>query len=78
MKLKTVKNIFYTLSVIISVMLVIMLIKQAFGYIYIIIGIAIAMLVFLSMFWRCPKCRKALGRIGKYDFCQHCGTKLDT
>ena len=78
MKLKTVKTISYILSGIISAMLVIMLIMQAFAYVYIVIVIAIAMVVFLSMFWRCPNCRKALGRIGKYDFCQHCGTKLDT
>ena len=78
MKLKTVKTIFYILSGIISVMLVIMLIMQAFGYVYIVIGIAVAAVVFSSMFWRCPKCSKALGRMGKYDFCQHCGTKLDT
>ena len=78
MKLKTVKTIFYILSGIISVMLVFALIMQAFGYAYIVIGIAIATVVFLSMFWRCPNCRKAIGRIGKYEFCQHCGTKLDT
>jgi len=78
MKLKTVKTIFYILSGIISVLLVTMLIMQTFGYVYIVIGIAIASVVFLSVFWRCPKCSKVLGRIEKYDFCQHCGTKLDT
>ena len=78
MKLKTVKTIFYILSGIISFMLVIALIMQVFVYVYIVIGIAIAAVVFTSIFWRCPNCRKALGRIGKYDFCHHCGTKLYT
>jgi len=78
MKLKTVKTLFYVLTGIISIMLVVMLIMQVFVYVYIAIGIAIATVVFLSMFWRCPNCRKAIGRIGKYEFCQHCGTKLNT
>ena len=43
----------------------------------IMIGLLITLCVFMIGFWRCPDCGRGLGRLGKYEYCSHCGTKLD-
>lgn len=37
----------------------------------------IAALVFLYNYWRCPICKKPLGRIKKGKYCPNCGKELN-
>lgn len=44
--------------------------------IYIIIGVFIAVVAFSFFNWRCPACKKYLGRGLKHESCKNCGVRL--
>ena len=80
LKLKTVKAVCYTLLGIgIAIALTIQLVPEEFiavpGWIF--VGIMAVLSIFVGKFWRCPSCNKHLGKLGKYQFCSQCGSKLD-
>ena len=84
MKLKTVRLIcIIMLGILIAIPLLVALIKPAVtettGVIAIVIMavLIIAGFIFCGIFWCCPHCRRGLGRLYKYQFCSHCGAKLD-
>ena len=76
MELRKVKKICYALmgAAIVSAVLV-----PFFGVAPAIIAVvlAVAIGVFVSVNWRCPYCGRGLGRVGKFEYCPHCGEKLD-
>jgi hypothetical protein len=39
-------------------------------------AISMGGLLFTIMNWRCPACRKSLGRVSNPSTCKHCGVKL--
>ena len=46
------------------------------GFAYAAFVIGVVTVIFDSLFYRCPYCKKSLG--GSYgEFCPHCGRKLD-
>lgn len=43
---------------------------------YIVLGIAVVVLALSILLWRCPSCKKYLGRGTGLKSCQNCGVKL--
>ena len=76
MKLKKVMSVFQILACTSLLVFLFMPINEIVFF-CIGFGILLASVIFTSIFWRCPHCKKHLGRLGKYEYCYHCGKRLD-
>lgn len=75
MDLKKVRKISIIIYSVFAVLMLLMIItlKAPFGLAA--VGVLIAYALFVSAFWRCPKCGKALGYLWA-KHCSDCGEKI--
>jgi len=71
-KVRKISIIIYSIFAVLMLLMIITL-KTPFGIAA--VGVLIAYALFLSAFWRCPKCGKGLGPLW-VKHCSDCGEKI--
>ena len=76
MKPKLVKRICYAIAVLLIVTAMVYLNTHLSFLPYVMLGLLLAYGGIYFFFWKCPVCKRRLGKLGE-EFCSHCNADLE-
>lgn len=76
MKLKQARNLLNILLIALGVCCVLCVATEGTFWLFVLLGLALAILYVATESLRCPHCNKRI-RLAPIHFCPHCGKKLD-